>query len=317
VAVFVDQGGSGPKWIGRMHFLCSVKKLNVDRGHPDAPSRNRCPEAYSGHRKVNRAILLKIRLKLQASKIAPAYQRMASGDDIVLLACVMAVAAAASTIKDELLDDDAPELRPQLRFVRPETSYLDYLDMQRDLLHDRGDRVIYDTFQMNGASLDALVKMATPYLRGRVNPRDVVCVVVHWLATGVSVRAQEQFFLDKGFSTLKVRSTCIIIYSLRLTADPGHSLLDPIVFGLQMGGESVDASRMYIRLDRDPGIVHPGCRSTFYTEHGLRVACNNNIWWVASVIKFVQKYAQTYDIRGAFAPKLAGARIYAHLHPSR
>ena len=46
--------------------------------------------------------------------------------------------------------------------------------MQRDLLHDRGDRVIYDTFRMNSASLDALVKMATPYLRGRVNPRDVV-----------------------------------------------------------------------------------------------------------------------------------------------
>ncbi|EQC33839.1 hypothetical protein SDRG_08520 [Saprolegnia diclina VS20] len=113
---------------------------------------------------------------------------MADDDDIVLLACAMAIAAAALTIKDELIDDDLPDRKPQLRFVRPETSYLDYQDMQRDLLYDRGDlgdRVIYDIFRMDGASLHVLVAMATPYLPGRINPRDV-----------------EQFFLDKGFSTL-------------------------------------------------------------------------------------------------------------------
>ncbi len=155
---------------------------------------------------------------------------MANDDDIVLLACAMAVAAAASAVKDELLDDDQSDVRPQLRFVRPETSYLDYLDMQRDLLHDRGDRVIYDTFRMNGTSLDALVKMAAPYLRGRVNPRDVVCVVVHWLATGASVRAQEQFFLDKGFSTLHHYRTIGLVAILRgLTANGfyGEDINDP------------------------------------------------------------------------------------------
>ncbi|EQC29582.1 hypothetical protein SDRG_12591 [Saprolegnia diclina VS20] len=91
---------------------------------------------------------------------------MADDDDIVLLACAMAVAAAALAIKDELIDDDPPDRKPQLRFMRPETSYLDYLDMQRDLLHDRGDRVIYDIFRMDDASLHVLVAMAKPYLPG-------------------------------------------------------------------------------------------------------------------------------------------------------
>jgi hypothetical protein len=44
--------------------------------------------------------------------------------------------------------------------------------------------------------------MASPFVEGRVSPREVLCVLLHWLATGASVRAQEQFFLDKSFLTI-------------------------------------------------------------------------------------------------------------------
>ena len=104
---------------------------------------------------------------------------MEENDEIVLIASSMAPAAVAIYANDLLLIDAKVPRLPQLRFVRPATSYFDYLSEQRRALWDGGDRIINDTFRMDDASLDALVEMARPYVPWRICPRDVVCIVLH------------------------------------------------------------------------------------------------------------------------------------------
>jgi hypothetical protein len=123
-------------------------------------------------------------------------------EDLLLVAVGMSIAAISSYIDQFVFAAESPPMIQDLRFIRPSVSYMDYLAQQETLLSDCGDRVIYDTFRMDGSCLNTLVCIATPFLKATVDPKEVVCITLHWLATGASARAQEQFFLDKAYSTI-------------------------------------------------------------------------------------------------------------------
>ncbi|KAF0702693.1 hypothetical protein AaE_015776 [Aphanomyces astaci] len=102
-----------------------------------------------------------------------------------------------------LLNDDETQLTaPTPRFVRPLVSYMEFLKLQHSLLSDNGDRIVFDTFRMGLAELDQLVDVCKDFLNPKLCAKRVICVCLQWLATGASVRAQEQLFLDRGFSTI-------------------------------------------------------------------------------------------------------------------
>jgi hypothetical protein len=127
---------------------------------------------------------------------------MDNDDSWLSIALAMSMAAITTYINSFVFDVVNPTIPLSLRFVRPATSYMDHLQHQEQILADGGDRVIYDTFRMDSACLNALVEITAPFLKETMNPKEVVCVTLHWLATGASARAQEQFFLDKGYSTI-------------------------------------------------------------------------------------------------------------------
>ena len=77
-----------------------------------------------------------------------------------------------------------------------------YLQVQEAVLADNADRIMRDLFRMNAASLNELVGIAAPFIHGNISAKEVVCVTLQWLATGASVRCQEQFFLVKGYFTI-------------------------------------------------------------------------------------------------------------------
>jgi hypothetical protein len=121
-------------------------------------------------------------------------------EDIILAAVSMVSAATAIHLNHELSFDTVKT--PQPRFIRPDVPYMAFLETQEAMLPDHGDRIIYDTFRMSSTELSALVEMATPYISPRLNAKHVVATALHWLATGASVRAQEQFFMDKSYSVI-------------------------------------------------------------------------------------------------------------------
>ncbi|KAF0729451.1 hypothetical protein Ae201684_012952 [Aphanomyces euteiches] len=119
-------------------------------------------------------------------------------DDILLLAVALSSAALASFIEDENVHKEAP----QERFIRPCLSYVAFLNLQQDLLPDGGNRIIYDTFRMGAHELEQLICMSSKYISRHLPQKQVVCVALHWLASGASAGAQEQFFLDPSYSTI-------------------------------------------------------------------------------------------------------------------
>ncbi len=125
-------------------------------------------------------------------------------DNIVAMVAMTCASAAATYIKvygPLAAPLQVPRL-PLLRFVRPSMPYMTYLQVQEAVLADNADRIMFDMFRINTASLHALVDIAAPFIRGNISAKEVVCVTLQWLATGASVRCQEQFFLDKGYSTI-------------------------------------------------------------------------------------------------------------------
>ncbi|KAH9140439.1 hypothetical protein AeRB84_015331 [Aphanomyces euteiches] len=113
----------------------------------------------------------------------------------------MASCLAVSAVAAHCDEANAPCI-PQQRFVRPNVSYIQLLEAQKNLLCDGGDRIVVDNFRMGVDELESLVEMSRPYISDRLCVKTVVWVAVHWMATGASVRAQEQFFVDKGFSRI-------------------------------------------------------------------------------------------------------------------
>ncbi|CAK4717290.1 unnamed protein product [Aphanomyces euteiches] len=94
------------------------------------------------------------------------------------------------------------EYASNTRFVRPDLSYMKFLSIQEQILHDHGSRIVFDTFRMGCKELDLLVALCDEFIGPKLTTKDVICITLHWLATGCSVRAQEQFFLDKSFSQI-------------------------------------------------------------------------------------------------------------------
>ncbi|KAF0730170.1 hypothetical protein Ae201684P_013210 [Aphanomyces euteiches] len=96
-------------------------------------------------------------------------------DDIVLLASFMVAAAAAMATEDDTDD----RKMPTPRFIRPALSYVDFLDLQSQILTDGGDRIIGDTFRMSPSALNELVEMCANYISHQLCPKREVCVAVH------------------------------------------------------------------------------------------------------------------------------------------
>lgn len=64
-----------------------------------------------------------------------------------------------------------------------------------------------DVFRMDAISLHGMIDMASPFNRSNLCSKEIVCVTLHWLATGSSARAQEQFFMDKSYSIIHTYRT--------------------------------------------------------------------------------------------------------------
>ncbi|KAH9094411.1 hypothetical protein Ae201684P_017019 [Aphanomyces euteiches] len=123
---------------------------------------------------------------------------MSDSDDEDVLLAISSMMVLVSNCIHAVLTDDARSTR----FVRPSLSYMQFLDFQEHTLQDCARRIVYDTFRMGPDELDLLVGMCDESIGAKLIAKTVVCVTLHWLATGCSVRAQEQFFLDKSFSQI-------------------------------------------------------------------------------------------------------------------
>ncbi|KAG9403187.1 hypothetical protein AC1031_006740 [Aphanomyces cochlioides] len=119
-------------------------------------------------------------------------------EDIVLIAASLASAAVATYLED----DESYATLSLARFIRPALSYMAFFDLQQALLRDDGNKIVYDIFRMDTTELNQLVKMCEKFISRNLPCKDVVCVALHWLASGASARAQEQFFLDRAYSTI-------------------------------------------------------------------------------------------------------------------
>ncbi|KAG9410771.1 hypothetical protein AC1031_018796 [Aphanomyces cochlioides] len=183
---------------------------------------------------------------------------MDDDDDIIVLASSLAAATLVLFYEDE----EASKTFPLPRFLRPSVSYMEFLAIQYVLLSDQGERIIRDTFRLGVQELNQLASLCKTYLPRSICAKNVICVALHWLASGSSVRAQEQFFLDHGLSKIhhyRHIGVDAIIKSLVMNGFYGTSAHEP---------NRIEISRMAF-AEREPSLF--GCISAIDGTHTLVV----------------------------------------------
>ncbi|RHY07895.1 hypothetical protein DYB25_011147 [Aphanomyces astaci] len=110
----------------------------------------------------------------------------------------MSTAIAACTME---VDDTEFAQQPQQKFIRPVHGYMDFLDVQEELPHG-GDVLYLEQFRVSKDAVGLIVQLSKPHLPATLDARIVLLVILQWLASGVSVRSQEQLFQDHNHVTL-------------------------------------------------------------------------------------------------------------------
>ncbi|KAG9398787.1 hypothetical protein AC1031_014105 [Aphanomyces cochlioides] len=121
-------------------------------------------------------------------------------DTAVALVLGMASYAIAMYEDDDESDD---EVEREQRFMRPQFALLEFLDLQGQMVHG-GCPMYSDNFRLPKAAVDLLVKLCAKYISSRMEPRSVILVTLQYLATGASVRMQEQVFQRQSFGQISV-----------------------------------------------------------------------------------------------------------------
>ncbi|KAH9120555.1 hypothetical protein AeMF1_007336 [Aphanomyces euteiches] len=103
----------------------------------------------------------------------------------------------------EIDSDSDDEHSREQRFVRPTTAFMEFLDMQDVLLHG-GESFYFDNFRLPRVAIDLLVDVCRPFIPVRMETKCVLLVTLQYLATGSTVRLQEQLFQRQSFSQISI-----------------------------------------------------------------------------------------------------------------
>ncbi|CAK4683067.1 unnamed protein product [Aphanomyces euteiches] len=124
---------------------------------------------------------------------------MSTHDVLVLI--VSLTGNAIALLDDEIESSD--DSKPEQRLIRPHAAFMDFLDLQQALDHG-GDPLYYDNFRIPKPAIDLLVELCVSKVTQRMDPHTVVLVTLQYLATGSTVRLQEQIFQRQSFGHLGI-----------------------------------------------------------------------------------------------------------------